>query len=82
MKNIFRCRICNFDCYPFAPWGADGLNPSYSICPNCNAEFGYEDSSDAGIKNYREMHLTEPKNNEKQDYWTKPVTTGTIKRAQ
>lgn len=60
MKNIYRCRICNYDCHPFAPWGEDGLTPSYSICPNCNAEFGYEDSTEIGINNYRKKNLITP----------------------
>lgn len=44
------CKVCDFDCSPFFPWGEDGLTPSYSICPQCGVEFGYEDTSEAGIK--------------------------------
>lgn len=48
------CRVCGFDCDPFYPWGLDGKTPSYSICPKCGVEFGYEDSSEKGIQNYKE----------------------------
>lgn len=71
MKNIFRCRICNFNCYPFMPWGQDGLTPSYEICPNCGAEFGYEDANEIGISAYRRRHLVEPSNNDQKDFWSK-----------
>ena len=58
MKDTFtKCRVCGFDCSPFFPWGVAGTTPSYSICPNCGVEFGYEDATLTGIQRYREKHL-------------------------
>ena len=54
--DLYKCRVCQFDCYPFLPWGVDGLTPSYSICPQCGVEFGYEDSSEEGLKKYRDAY--------------------------
>ncbi|MFI5530369.1 hypothetical protein ACIA8O_17695 [Kitasatospora sp. NPDC051853] len=42
------CPVCGLD-QGFEPWGADGLTPSFVICDCCSVEFGYEDSSDAGV---------------------------------
>ncbi|KON79178.1 hypothetical protein APS47_01540 [Leptospira kirschneri serovar Mozdok] len=52
MKAYSRCRICGFDPGYF-PWGADGKSPDFTFCPCCGCEFGYQDSSLAGIKNWR-----------------------------
>ncbi|MBP9941331.1 MAG: hypothetical protein KBF33_08030 [Comamonas sp.] len=71
MKSMFCCRICNFNCTPFMPWGQDGHTPSYAICPNCGAEFGYEDASEAGIENYRKKHLIAPFENDGMNFWKK-----------
>lgn len=71
MKSLFCCRVCNFNCSPFMPWGQDGDTPSYGVCPNCNAEFGYEDASEAGISNYRKKHLIAPSGNDGEDFWIK-----------
>lgn len=46
------CRVCGYKT-PNPPWGEDGKKPSYSICPCCGVEFGYEDSTMASIKTYR-----------------------------
>jgi hypothetical protein len=53
------------------PWGDDGQTPSYEICPNCNAEFGYEDASENGIANYRIKHLLAPSLNDEKAHWKK-----------
>ena len=71
MKSMFCCRICNFNGTPFMPWGQDGHTPSYAICPNCGAEFGYEDASEAGIENYRKKHLIAPFENDGMNFWKK-----------
>ena len=53
------------------PWGQDGHTPSYAICPNCGAEFGYEDASEAGIENYRKKHLIAAFENDGMNFWKK-----------
>jgi hypothetical protein len=57
-ESLFLCRVCGLDCSPFLPWGADGTTPSYSICSRCGVEFGYEDTSDAGVLIFREKYLS------------------------
>lgn len=52
MKNINSCRVCLHD-VGFPPWGKNGKAPSFAICPCCGCEFGYEDSSAAGIATAR-----------------------------
>ncbi|MDE0547415.1 hypothetical protein [Microbacterium sp. C7(2022)] len=47
------CRVCGYEPAD-APWGADGTEPSWEICPCCGVEFGYEDASAAGVRKYRE----------------------------
>jgi len=37
------CEICGYAELEYPPWGEDGKNPSYNICPCCGVEFGYED---------------------------------------
>lgn len=39
------------------PWGEDGRTPLFEICPSCGCEFGYEDSSVAGINRLRAAWL-------------------------
>ncbi|WP_235592116.1 hypothetical protein [Leptospira noguchii] len=52
MKTYSRCRICGFNAGYF-PWGADGKSPDFTYCSCCGCEFGYQDSSLAGIRNWR-----------------------------
>jgi hypothetical protein len=61
-EDLFKCRVCGYNCAPFLPWGEDGKTPSYSICPRCGIEFGYEDSSENVILYARKKFLQ----NEKQ----------------
>jgi hypothetical protein len=49
----YRCRVCGYR-NPDQPWGADGRSPTYFFCLCCGVELGYEDSSPAGIRGYRE----------------------------
>lgn len=50
------CRVCG--CEPAdAPWGPDGLTPTFEICPSCGVEFGYEDGTLSGIRRYRDQWL-------------------------
>lgn len=66
-SEIQKCRVCGHDCSPFFPWGPDGNFPSYSICPRCGIEFGYEDSSDEGILRARRAFFENPKPSSEDD---------------
>jgi hypothetical protein len=46
------CRVCGFD-YGSPPWGDDGQTPLWEYCPCCGTEFGYQDSTYAGVKRKR-----------------------------
>ncbi|MBU2895224.1 hypothetical protein [Vibrio hepatarius] len=60
-KAQLACRVCGLiQIEP--PWGKDGNSPNYEICDCCGVEFGYEDSSLTGIKNYRKKWLQTGKN--------------------
>lgn len=39
------------------PWGMDGRTPLYEHCPCCGVEFGYQDATPEGAKNFREAWL-------------------------
>ena len=70
--SINNCRICGLYMLD-APWGLDGVNPTYEICPCCGVEFGNEDYTLESIKEYRKNWLNnnvewfEPK--EKTNDW-------------
>ncbi len=53
----YNCRVCFFP-QKNPPWGLDGKAPTYGICPCCGVEFGYEDSTEEGIKEYRSQWIT------------------------
>jgi hypothetical protein len=57
-KELYRCRVCGFE-EPVPPWGEDGATPTFDFCDCCGVEFGYADSSLAGIRRYRERWLAE-----------------------
>ncbi len=46
------CRVCGFEAED-EPWGPDGTIPTFDYCPCCGVEWGYQDSSEAGIAMYR-----------------------------
>ena len=50
------CRVCGFEPAD-APWGPDGLTPTFEICPACGVEYGYEDATPSSVKRYRERWL-------------------------
>ena len=54
----YLCRVCGYE-NENQPWGAKGSKPSYAICPCCGTEFGYDDSTPAGIKAARNRWLNE-----------------------
>ncbi|MBN6075083.1 hypothetical protein HYE60_07480 [Aggregatibacter actinomycetemcomitans] len=49
-NNEYICRICGL-IQDEPTWEDD--NPSYNLCPCCGVEFGYEDTTLASIRNYR-----------------------------
>jgi hypothetical protein len=49
--RLDHCRVCGFE--DGEPWGPDGSTPSFGICPCCGVEFGYEDITLDGVKDYR-----------------------------
>jgi hypothetical protein len=52
----YRCRVCGYrNTEP--PWGADGQAPTYTFCPCCGVEFGYQDSSPQAARSFRERWL-------------------------
>jgi hypothetical protein len=51
-----RCHICGFDVGE-APWGENGHDPTYSICPCCGCEFGYDDCRASGVIQQRQRWL-------------------------
>ncbi len=56
INELYICRVCGAEQLD-APWGDDGESPTYEICDCCGVEFGYEDSTLQGIKNYRAKWL-------------------------
>lgn len=62
------CRICGYTEDDFLPWGNNGKEPSFELCPCCNVEFGYEDSQKIGILRYRENWLKSSKFNSDKKY--------------
>jgi len=58
MRNnaLMLCRVCGLE-QAHPPWGEDGLSPTYDYCPCCGTEFGYQDSSLAGVVKQRERWL-------------------------
>lgn len=51
------CGVCGLDAGE-PPWGADGRTPSFGYCPCCGVEWGYQDSSAAGIERFRSAWLS------------------------
>lgn len=47
------CRVCGYD-NGEPPWGADGKNPTFDICPCCGVEWGYEDNNPDSTRKYRQ----------------------------
>lgn len=55
-NESYICRVCGLK-QNEPQWGIDGQTPTYNICDCCGVEFGYEDSTLIGIKNYRKKWL-------------------------
>jgi len=55
-EGIAHCRVCGYR-PGWLPWGETGTDPSWEFCPCCWVEFGYQDSSVAGARAYRQAWL-------------------------
>jgi len=51
-----RCRVCGLE-QSSPPWGEDGRSPTFDICDCCGVEFGYEDSTLVGVREFRAAWL-------------------------
>jgi hypothetical protein len=58
LNETYACRVCGL-IQDEPPWGRDGTTATFDICDCCGVEFGYEDSTLAGVKRYREQWLAE-----------------------
>lgn len=56
-EEDYRCRVCGLQ-LDGPPWGENGKDPSFCICPCCGTEFGYEDGTLKAIKAQRERWLS------------------------
>jgi len=56
MLNNSNCRVCGY-ALGFAPWGENNSDPTWEICPCCGTEFGYEDSTIAGVQQARQRWI-------------------------
>ena len=57
-EKIFKiCRVCGYEFQNFEPWGRDGRTPSFSHCPCCFTEFGFDDVKLEMIKSKRKMWI-------------------------
>ena len=43
-ENLFTCSVCGYDGLNEAPYDEHGCS-SFTICPSCGTEFGYDDCS-------------------------------------
>lgn len=56
-NKLYVCRVCGA-AQTDPPQGESGNDASFDICDCCGVEFGYEDSTLAGLKRYREKWLS------------------------
>ena len=50
--ELMRCRVCGLALSEPA-WGLDAKTPLYVYCPCCGVEFGYQDTTPASARLYR-----------------------------
>ena len=46
------CRVCGLHLQE-PPWGENGTDPNWEICPCCGVEFGYEDQTVESANRFR-----------------------------
>lgn len=54
--TIMNCRVCGLD-QGDNPWGECGQFPSFDICGCCGVQFGYEDCTELGMREFRQKWL-------------------------
>lgn len=64
--ELMVCRVCGLR-HDTPPWGYDGHSPSFEICPCCGTEFGYDDTTRAGVLRRRAIWR------ETDFKWTEPA---------
>lgn len=52
MDKKLLCKVCGLE-QPCLQWGENGCCPTYDICDCCGVEFGYEDSCEESVIEYR-----------------------------
>jgi hypothetical protein len=52
------CRVCGYD-PGFPPWGPEGDEPTFDICPCCGVEWGYQDCLPTSAIKYRNQWLAD-----------------------
>ena len=55
--DLHCCRVCGLYFENFFPWGENGQEPSYDICPCCGVEFGLGDENRNGVLYYRKWWI-------------------------
>ena len=72
----FLCPVCGWESAA-EPWGPDGRAPTFDPCDCCGVEWGYQDSSEQGTRNYREKWLATGANWSSPRWrWTNPKWRG------
>lgn len=51
------CHVCGYPNLDEPPRSKDGNVPSFDICDCCGIEFGYEDTTEENVKNYRKKWI-------------------------
>lgn len=51
-----RCRVCGLGQHE-APWGADGVTPTFDSCPCCGTQFGCQDGTVRAARSARRWWL-------------------------
>jgi hypothetical protein len=55
-SGLNNCRVCGYRS-EIAPWGSDGRQPTFAICPCCECEWGYQDALPESARAYRATWL-------------------------
>ncbi len=70
--NLYNCRVCGLK-LDDPPWGYDSKTPLYDFCPCCGIEFGYQDATPDGAKQFRKQWVNNgmkwDEESEKPDTW-------------
>jgi hypothetical protein len=65
------CPVCGYPGLSQEPWGPQGDQPSWDICPSCGIEFGYEDSHIDPVKRHtRHLELRQAWIDRGRTWWS------------